>query len=182
MRRRARCLKLTDFFIAAGAEDVSHSEKTYLAHAIGVHNDLRDWGCSEEVCRAGMYHSIYGTELFQGFTLPLDRRSDVADLIGERAERLAYWNCFMDRGSFDEAVKRGEAPYKFKHRETGEDIELSKEDFDALCTIHLCDWLEQVARWNNWDYRREAYRNLALYLDGIGLKKFDEVYAAEPAA
>ena len=36
-------------------------------------------GCPEDVCRAGMFHSIYGTEKFQGFTLPLGRRDDVRD-------------------------------------------------------------------------------------------------------
>ena len=39
-----------------------------------------------------MFHSIYGTERFQGFTLPLERRGEISALIGERAERLAYLN------------------------------------------------------------------------------------------
>ena len=43
-----------------------------------------------------MFHSIYGTEKFQGFTLPLERRAEVRALIGDRAERLAYLNCAKD--------------------------------------------------------------------------------------
>ncbi len=173
--------QLTDFFIAAGADSVSHTEKTYLAHAIGVHNDLKEWGCSDEVCRAGMYHSIYGTERFQGFTLPLLRRGDVADLIGERAERLAYWNCAMDRSTFDDAVASGREPYLITDRISDEPIELSADDFDALCQIHLCDWLEQVARAGHWDYRREAYKNLAERLGGVAEEAYERVYSAEPA-
>jgi (p)ppGpp synthase/HD superfamily hydrolase len=65
--------QLTDFFISIGAVQIEHTEKGYLAHAIGVHNDLKFWGCDEEVCRAGMFHSIYGTEFFQRFTLPVGR-------------------------------------------------------------------------------------------------------------
>ena len=96
--------RMTNFIRAVGADDVEHSERTYLAHAIGVHNDMKRWGCDEELCRAGVFHSIYGTELFQRFTLPLDRRGDVRDLIGERAEWFAYLNCAMNREQFDRTV------------------------------------------------------------------------------
>ena len=174
--------QLTDFFISVGADSVEHTDKGYLAHAIGVHNDLRAWGCSDEVCRAGMYHSIYGTEFFQRFTLPLQRRGEVRALIGERAERLAYCNCAMDRPSFDQAVARGVPPYTFQDRITGPSIELSKEDFNDLCTIHLCDWLEQVPRSKAWDYRREAYRNLAERLGGVAKESYDRVFALESPA
>src|SRR5262249_27947404 len=93
--------QLTDFLLSVGAEAVEHSNKSYLAHLIGVYRDMKDAGCTEELCRAGMFHSIYGTELFQRFALPLERRAEVRALIGERAERLAYLNCVMDRATFD---------------------------------------------------------------------------------
>ena len=92
--------ELTDYFQQVGATDVAHSTKSYLAHAIGVYNDLKEWGCSEEIARVGLFHSIYGTELFQGFTLPLDKRDEIRELIGERAERIAWLNCAMDRVPF----------------------------------------------------------------------------------
>ncbi|TWU09266.1 hypothetical protein CA54_45060 [Symmachiella macrocystis] len=172
--------QLTDYFIAAGANDVAHTKKSYIAHAIGVHNDLRAWGCSDELCRAAMFHSIYGTELFQDFTLPVEKRDEVAELIGERAERLAFWNCFMDRSTLDACAKRGTPPFIIRNRVTGEEAELSTEDFDDLCRIHLCDWLEQVARADHWDYRREAYRDFAERLGGVALESYDRVFASEP--
>lgn len=168
--------QLTDFFISIGADQIEHTKKGYLAHAIGVHNDLRSWGCDAEVCRAGMYHSIYGTEFFQRFTLPVERRDEVQQLIGERAERLAYCNCAMDRGSFDAAVERGEPPYQFLDRLTGETIELSEQDFNDLCTIHLCDWLEQVPRSRLNEYRASAYRHLAERLSGVALQEYRRVF------
>ena len=58
-----------------------------------------------------MFHSIYGTEKFQGFTLPLERRHEIRALIGDRAEYLAYLNCAMDRASFDRAVDQANEPY-----------------------------------------------------------------------
>src|SRR5947209_4683761 len=106
-----RFKQYTDFLLGLGVDQVAHTEKSYLAHVIGVYRDMEAEGCSEELCRAGMFHSIYGTELFQRFSLPLQRRPDVRALIGERAEWIAYLNCAMDRTSFDRAVEQTKGPY-----------------------------------------------------------------------
>ncbi|HEV3004962.1 MAG TPA: VanZ family protein, partial [Pirellulales bacterium] len=95
--------QLTDFLVSLGTDKVPHTNEVFLAHLIGVYRDLESWGCDDDLCRAGMFHSIYGTERFQRFSLPIDRRGEVRDLIGWRAEWLAYLNCFMDRASFDRA-------------------------------------------------------------------------------
>ena len=174
--------QLTDFLLGLGTEDVAHTGKSYLAHNISVYRYMKDRGCSEELCRAGLFHSIYGTELFQRFSLPVERRPEVRALIGERAERLAYANCAMDRASFDRAVTRHAGPYHVRDRLTGETIELSAEDFDDLCRVHLFDWLEQVGRSQKWDYRRAGYRNLAERLGGIALSSYEQVLAGESAA
>ena len=173
--------QMTRFLVGLGVEDVAHTDKSFLAHLVGVYRCMEEHGCPEELCRAGMFHSVYGTELFQGFTLPPERRPEVRALIGERAERLAYLNCAMDRASFDRAAARDEGPYRFRDRISGEEAELSREDFDDLCRVHLYDWLEQVPRSRKWDYRREAYRKLALRLGGIALQSYDRVFAAAPA-
>jgi hypothetical protein len=126
-----------------------------------------------------MFHSIYGTELFQGFKLPLEQRGEVRALIGERAERLAYINCAMDRASFDRAQDAPAGPYRILDRITGEAHELSAEDFDDLTRIHLCDWLEQVERSQRWDYRRSAYRRMAERLGGVAEKSYLRVFGQE---
>jgi hypothetical protein len=173
---------LTNFFIDIGADTVSHTEKTYLAHAIGVYNDLKKWGFDEEFARIGLFHSIYGTELFQGFTLPLERRDEIRGLIGERAEYLSYLNCCMDRASYDTQVVRREAPYTIIDRFNGEQIELDEKTFNDLVNVHLCDWLEQVERWGNWDYRRDAFASMAERLGGIGAESYTQVFGREPKA
>ena len=96
--------RLTDFLVGMGVEQVPHTHKSYLAHLIAVFRSLESLGCPEDVCRAGMFHSIYGTERFQGFTLPLEQRGEVRTLIGDRAERLAYLNFAMDRASLDRVL------------------------------------------------------------------------------
>ena len=171
---------LTNYFIALGAAEVDHSHKTYLAHAIGVYNDMKALGGNDELCRAALFHSIYGTQGFQGFTLPIARQAELRELIGDHAERIAYLNCFMNRESFDATLTQ---PAKFDsiiHRETREALVLSKTDYDDLVCIHLCDWLEQVRRDQRWDYRRVAYRKMAEHLGGNALASYDRVFAFEP--
>src|SRR5437763_13333476 len=114
--------RLTDYLVGLGIEPVAHTGKSYLAHLIGVYRLMAAQGCPEELCRAGMFHSIYGTELFQGFKLALEQRPEVRALIGERAERLAYLNCAMDRASLDGALERDAEPYRVRDRLTGEEV------------------------------------------------------------
>ncbi|MCH2693770.1 MAG: hypothetical protein MK025_03510 [Acidobacteriia bacterium] len=173
--------EFSEFFKQLGAADVSHSNNTYLAHAVGVYRDLKSWSCTEEVCDAGMFHSVYGTELFQKFTLPLERRDEVRALIGERAESLAYINCALLRTSLDHSVEQNATSYLIKDRFKEQEVELSLEDFNDLCTIHLCDWLEQIVRGDNWDRRREAFKLMAGRLGGIAEESYNRVYAQEPA-
>jgi hypothetical protein len=174
--------QLTDFLVDQGIEQVGHTNKSYLAHLVGVYRDMQAGGCAEEVCRAGMFHSIYGTQQFQGFQLALERRLEVRALIGERAERLAYLNCAMDRASFDRALELGAGPYRILDRLTGKEVPLGQDDFDDLCRVHLYDWLEQVPRSRlGWEYRRAAYRRMATRLGGAALKVYDNVFAQEPA-
>jgi hypothetical protein len=173
--------QLTDFLVGLGVDQIGHTNKSYLAHLIGVYRNMESCGCNEELCRAGMFHSIYGTEVFQGFTLPLERRPEVRALIGERAERLAYLNCALHRPSFDRAVEQTEGPYRIVDRLTGEEVKLSAGDFDDLCRVHLYDWLEQVPRSQWWEYRRAALRRTAERLGGVAREAYDRVFAAEPA-
>ena len=173
--------EFSEFFKQLGAADIGHSNNTYLAHAVGVYRDLKSWGCTEEVCDAGMFHSVYGTELFQKFTLPLERRGEVRALIGERAERLAYINCALIRASLDHSVEQNKNSHLIKDRFKEQEVELSLNDFNDLCTIHLCDWLEQVVRGDNWNRRRQAFKLMAVRLGGIAEESYNRVYAQELA-
>ena len=175
-----RYRNMTDFLVALGTDKVEHSGKTFLGHLIGVHRDLKSWGCDHEVCRAGMFHSIYGTEPFQKFKIPLEQRGEMQELIGERAERLAYLNCAMTRATFDASVEKGEGPYTMVDRFTGETVELSPQEFHDLSTVHLCDWLEQVERDQGWERRRRGFRRLAELLSGVAKDSYERVFAREP--
>ena len=172
--------ELTTYLTEAGVDTVAHTSKGYLAHAIGVYNDLKEWGWNEELARAGLFHSIYGTQLFQGFTLPLEKRDDIRAQIGEQAEFISYLNCAMDRPHFDEEILKPCGPWQVLDRFARKLTDVSDEDFNLLCTLHLCDWLEQVDRSGAWDYRRTALRKLAKREGGIGRQRYDRVFANAP--
>src|SRR5262245_33962900 len=127
--------KFVDYVSTIGIEDVAHTGGTYLAHLANVYHLMESNSCTPELCRAGMFHSIYGTQMFQGFKLTLEKRPEVRDLIGERAEWLAYLNCAIDRPSLDAAVERAAEPYHVTDRLTGEVVALSRADFDDLCRV-----------------------------------------------
>ena len=170
--------RFTDYLVALGTDEVPHTGNAFLAHLIAVCRDLESWNCERDVCRAGLFHSIYGTERFQKFCLPLERRSEVRDLIGERAEYLAYLNCAMHRSMMDEATF-DENSTRYVDRFTNEQTDLSATDFKDLCTIQVCDWLEQVPRSQDWDYRREGYKQMAKRLGGIAWESYEKVFARE---
>ena len=115
--------------------------------------------------------------------MPLEQRAAVRALIGERAERLAYVNCAMDRATLDACLERTEGPYPIRDRLSGAEIALSGEDFDDLCRVHLYDWLEQVPRSRyGYGYRRAAYRRMAERLGPDAVAVYDRVFATEPPA
>lgn len=172
--------QMTSFLCGLGIEEMSHTGKTYLGHLLAVHRLMHEQGCELDACRAALFHSIYGTEEFQRFQLPLERRHEVRALIGERAERLAYLNCAMDRASFDVALELPHPPYPMRDRFTGSEVPLSKEDFDDLCQVHLYDWLEQVPRSRRgYGYRRVPYRGIAERLGPAAVAAYERVFASE---
>ena len=93
-----------------------NGEESFDDHLVGVQSVLRAWGAPEHITDAALFHSIYGTEGFQGFSLPLSQRKDIADLIGARAERLAWIFCMVDRLSVDDTVLDASKPLVFRAR------------------------------------------------------------------
>jgi Domain of unknown function (DUF6817) len=171
------------FLRQVAAADVPHSGGTYLGHVVTVYRDLKKWGYDDEVACGGLFHSIYGTGLFQKFKLPLESRDKVRALIGERAERLAYLFCAVVYDSLDAEIDRGTPPYQMTDRFTGGPIAISEEDFEDLLRIQLVDRLEQIPRSKEWDFRRDSYRRIAERLGPHALAQYERVFAleAEPA-
>jgi Rps23 Pro-64 3,4-dihydroxylase Tpa1-like proline 4-hydroxylase len=77
----------TNFFVEV-AKDIPHGNSTLINHSLGVFNILKELGAPEEICLAGLYHSIYGNEYFNANVQVT--RDQIRELIGLHAETLVY--------------------------------------------------------------------------------------------
>lgn len=130
--------------------------EAFDAHLRGVQAILRYWGAPSHLYNAGLFHSIYGTEGFQGFSLPLTDRDAIRNLIGDEAEKLCWIFCMVDRSTVDETVfnwtpqddntTEEATTYTFLARpELGRfEIHVNKTEWIDLIELTLSDWLEQV--------------------------------------
>jgi hypothetical protein len=139
-----------------GAEDTEHPSGTLLQHLQGTYGYLERWGCPPAVCLAGLYHSVYGTDVFQTVTLRPEARGRVAAEVGAEAENLAYLYCALRRDSLYRNLEVGGPPYRVESRLDGEAIELEGRDqYADLLTIDLANRLEQMPR-SRWSRERFA--------------------------
>jgi hypothetical protein len=51
---------------------------------------LSERGCSDDLCKAGLFHSIYGTTIFKPKMVSLEDRDKIRELLGAWAETLVY--------------------------------------------------------------------------------------------
>lgn len=133
---------------------------TFDSHLIGLQAVLRNWKASGDVANAGLWHSIYGTQGFQGFEkLPWSRRSEVRELIGAQAERFVWIFCMADRKSVDDTLflldnDQEQRSRSFVIRARAElgrfDISFRDEqEWLDFLELTVADWLEQVCILSN---------------------------------
>ena len=84
-----------NFLEKIGTNEILHGGGTLLDHLVGVSEILKEMNALEYVQDAGLFHSIYGTSIFHHQTV--SDRQVVEDLIGEKAEHLAYLFCVLGR-------------------------------------------------------------------------------------
>ena len=191
-------------------EALAHTGSTaFDSHLQGVQLILRHWNVSSSTCDAGLFHSIYGTEGFQGFKLPLSHRSTIQKLIGKDAERLVWIFCMVDRYTFDQSLyllddlQQKQRTFELLSRpELGRFPIILRDEGEWLdfMALSLADWLEQVEgaseksnplfEWSKgeaWSYRRLAYSKMADILvkkRGLILARdtLNAIYDVEPEA
>lgn len=122
-----------------GFGEITHdSHVPFLSHLVGTRRLLARWGSPWELCDAGLFHSVYGTEFFP--TAAPVSRSEVRDVIGAGAERLAWLWCTIRRDTIDAAA--GSAV----DRHTGDGIALAPSELSDIATLWAADTVEQLGR------------------------------------
>lgn len=142
------------FLREAKTEGMPHSNRALLDHLLGTRQLLVEWGARSELCDAGLFHSIYGTEHYELNAVPLELREQVRGVIGEEAESLAWLFCMMKRETFDENLGRA-GNFAVQHRVTGESLPLTQGQFDDLVTMTFANTLEAFPRLS-WGVRRNC--------------------------
>ena len=122
--------------------DNPHSTGTLFDHLSATRDLLIEWGNDEAVCAAGLFHSIYGTEYYGIRSADLDRRADVAAVIGEEAEALAYLFCMTDRRGFFEQADRAHPVLRDRVHDV--EITIAPEVLDGLIEIEIANCVEQI--------------------------------------
>lgn len=85
MNKYIRCI---NYLISKKTQNIDHSNKSLFKHLINVYDKLRHWNLDEDICYAGLFHSIYGNE---SFDIQIEKdRNIIKDLIGSKAENLVY--------------------------------------------------------------------------------------------
>jgi hypothetical protein len=71
----------------------------FLNHLVGVYKILVAWNQPQFICRAGLFHSVYGTFDYRTshFFDLRDGRQALRDLIGPAAEEISFAICTSDR-------------------------------------------------------------------------------------
>ena len=83
-----------NYMIGIGADKIPHRDDNLLAHSTRVSGMLYYYGRSMDEVKAGLFHSIYGTE-FQMYKIHISRQ-EVQDVIGENSEHIVNLFCTLN--------------------------------------------------------------------------------------
>jgi SM-20-related protein len=85
MNKYIRCI---NYLISKKTQNIPHNNKSLFKHLVNVYDKLRSWKCNEDICFAGLFHSIYGNNIF---TTEVEKDRDIIKkLIGDTSENLVY--------------------------------------------------------------------------------------------
>jgi aspartate beta-hydroxylase len=133
---------LIEFLRAAGAERQEHGGRSLLDHLAGTTEIVRRWEQPVPLQRAALIHSVYGTEAYRRRLISPERRSELSELAGEPAERLAYLFSVTPRRLLFAGTHRW-APGIAGAASAEESRPASREELDQLVILHLANIAEQ---------------------------------------
>jgi Rps23 Pro-64 3,4-dihydroxylase Tpa1-like proline 4-hydroxylase len=86
-------------YLISISEHIPHGHRNYVDHCFSVFTILKDQRESEDLCLAGLLHSVYGTEFFNA-DLNTSRET-VKNIIGDYAENVIYNFCNLKNRDYD---------------------------------------------------------------------------------
>lgn len=128
-----------------GAEELQHLSGSLLSHLQGTYDLLKAWGNREALCKAGLYHAVYGTFAFERSLIDFKKRGSIAALIGAEAEKIVYYYGACDRDYFYPRIGRVDEPILL-NRFTRQFENISGQLFSDLLELTLANELEIIKK------------------------------------
>src|SRR5579872_5526196 len=167
------------FLKSKGANECFHKTSTFLHHLLGVHHILQAWKAPIEVCRLGLFHSIYGTS-WVSLKICSDRK-ELQDLIGKEAEELVFDFCNLNRMKFTFEFVLGQLYHQSCNKSMIDEYtefegkKMSKRRIAIFILLTLSDWLDQWVAWQDDLFQTEKRKDLAeFFIDCLEDKKGTE--------
>lgn len=124
-----------------GVGEFKHYNGSLASHLENTHAILSDWESSEKVCKAGLFHAVYGTAGYAEQVCDLSQRQQVQALIGADVEELVYLYCACDRQQYYPRIGT-DSQYVFINRFTETQESISHETLCELCELIMANELE----------------------------------------
>jgi aspartate beta-hydroxylase len=131
-----------------GAETLRHAGgRTLLDHLLGTYWITRRWGQPLWLQHAALVHSVYGTDSYGRSLLASGRRTAVAAIAGDRAERLAHLFCVTPRRPLFAGTHRWARDLPTRATGSNQDASVeppTRDELDALVLLHIANLAEQA--------------------------------------
>jgi hypothetical protein len=132
-------------FLADGlkTDAVMYGGGTLYRHLVQTHDGLTAWGNPPDICRAGLFHCIYGTHYFPHVVVPFHQRRLITMLIGPEAEQLAYLFCVTQH---PEALlaQWGRSEIVVSDRRARDLVVLTQRELLALLEVEAFSLLDRI--------------------------------------
>lgn len=129
---------------ALGGDRFPHVNGSLAQHLRGTEALLRRWGNRDALCRAGLYHAVYGTAGIRGALVGLASRGAIEELIGAEAEALVYTYGACDRATFHPRIGTP-AQLRFADRFAASQYRIDEGRLRDFCELTLANELELAA-------------------------------------
>jgi hypothetical protein len=127
--------------LALGAGEFQHLSGSLAAHLRGTEALLRRWGNRESLCRAGLYHAVYGTDGIEGSLVSLATRERIAQAIGAQAEGIVYRYAACARDVFHPRIGSADE-LAFADRFTRSEYRIDDAQLRDLCELTVANEIE----------------------------------------
>ncbi|PRX19165.1 hypothetical protein B0G75_13928 [Paraburkholderia sp. BL18I3N2] len=143
---------------------VPHFLGSLWDHLCGTWKILNRHAYGQNICLAGLLHSIYSTEHYCHSLCSLSNRRRVATCVGGDVEQLVYHYCATYKKSIWSEILGNRQSLVLRSRLDDQPISLTRDEALCILQVACADWIEQCAESNGspkafmaWYFKNVAF-------------------------